>query len=247
MKNRKKYTIEEIDDLLFKYRKYGKKDYLLELFNAFSGYIAKYANFLKFGKFKPKDKDIICLIGMLNNKNSSESGTDAIRIIFQNYSYDDIKSDLGLLFLKNVKQFVKRENGPCFTGYLYNYFKFSVRDWIRKISSDVFNTLKIDFIPDIINDMKLDWMTDDELLYDDYDSYNNADEKSDKFENLCMSDKTDLTNFEKYILYLSYGKKMRDYEIADIIDVQPMQINRIKLGARQKLVDSEMDLNDFII
>jgi len=241
MKNRKKYTIEEIDDLLFKYRKYGKEEYLLELFNAFSGYVTKYANFLKFGYFKAKDKDIIGLIRMLSDKNNNKSGTDVIRMIFQNYSYDDIKGEMNLLFLKSIKQFVKKKNGPGFTGYLYNCFKFYVKRWIQKISSDVFNTLKIDFIPDIINDLKLDWMTDDEFLYE------NCDKKNDEFENLCMTDKTDLTNFEKYVLYLSYGRKMPDHKIANIIGNHQQSIWRIKFYAKKKLNDSKINLEDFII
>lgn len=216
------FTLKEVDILIQKYKKKPSKEISLELFKAFEGFILKYTHFLKYGSIKNNDKDLLGLAKLLDIKDFSNN---PIKKIFETWDLHDIFNELYLLFLKSINQFTKRKSGPYFTGYLYNYYKYMVKNWIQSISKDILNinkTIDIENIPEI---------GEEEIDIQEYD-------------NLCLTEKTSLTQFEKYILYLYYGKKMTEQEIGDLLGVVRVHIHRLKKKAKNKLLSSGIILDD---
>ena len=222
---KKLYTYDEINSLVTSYKNTGRKAYLAKLLKIFEGYIVKYTNFLKFGTFKRTDKDLIMLINMVEHSSSTPR---IIQKIFESYTYDDIFNEISIMFIKAVNAFKQKENGPGFTGYIYCYLKFMVKKKIKEISSDILNTLKVNF--------DTEYEFSDEVL-ENYES---------KIKNICFFDDEILNKFEKYILYLSYGKKISAREISKLLYTSRNKINNIKLISKNKLLNSGITINDFI-
>jgi DNA-directed RNA polymerase specialized sigma24 family protein len=230
----KQHTIKGIDKLLKKYRntKEGpeKNRSLKELLDSFEGFIIKYANFLSYGYYKKKDKDIISLISMLSfsrDKYSLDRTVELIHSILQSYTFDDIFSELQLKFIQCVNKYVKHEGGPSFTGFIYGYYKFTIKDWIDKLSEDALNKVHSP-------EFSEDYITDEQFP-----------EQLEVFDNLCFSDATELTNLQKYVLYLAYGRKLTDYSIGKIIGLCRGHVNDIKNKALHKLRNSNYTIDDF--
>ena len=216
------YTLEEIDKLINEYKDKHSKESSLELFKAFEGFILKYSYFLKYGKVKNNDKDLMGLVKILDIKDLSHN---PIKKIFENWDFHDIFNELYLLFLKCINQFTKKKKGPYFAGFLYNYYKFMVKEWIQSLSKDVLNavtTVDIENLPEI---------KEEEIDIQEYD-------------NICLTEKTSLTQFEKYILYLYYGKKQTESEISKLLGVGRVHVHRMKNKAKNKLLSSGIILDD---
>lgn len=222
------YTLQEIDDLINKYKKTYKQKYLSELFKAFEGFIVKYAYFLKYGKCHGTDRDLIGLKKLLTCK----GGDDPVFIItkiFEIWEYNDIINELNILFIKSVNIFTKRKEGPFFTGYLYNYYKYMVKEWIEKVSQDAMN---------YINRKNLDELNcNDQMFLQEKDI--------PKYENFCLTEKTVLTQLEKNILYLHYGKKISIANIAKMFGINRSYANLLKKTAKDKLMNSGITFDDF--
>ena len=200
-----------------------------EIIKEFSGYIHKFTIFLCNGKFSKKDRDINELLYILTSKNGNYYHTiEIIKSVLAHYTFEDVLSQLELLFLKCVKRYKKNENGPGFCGYIYSYYKFEIKQWFKHISKDALNTAKIIHI--------------DTTQYERYE-YNETDKE--KYENICFTDINIINNLEKYILYLSYGLNFTDQEISDLINIHRVRINNMKNSARKKLVNSEILMEDF--
>ena len=240
------YTIEEVDELIKKHKKYHDEESALELFKAFEGFILKYTYFLKNGHVKINDKDLMSLAGLLGIKNYQNN---PIKTMFDSWEIHDIFNELYLLFLICINQFVRRKEGPYFTGYLYNSYKYYVKDWISKLSEDILNTNKVYLISDLNSDIDIDENSDmfTSSKYREMENVVFEDKKVDtiKYDNICFTEKTTLTNFEKYILYLYYGKKIRDKEIAELLGIRRLHVNIIRNKAKRKLIGSGIILDDF--
>ena len=184
--NGKLYNVIEIDRLVKNYKRTKDSKVLNELINAFEGFIIKYANFIKYGRYNPSDTDIQGMMKILSSKNCNS--ITFLKSLFEKWEYNDILNELKCLFIKSVTQFTKRDKGPFFVGYLYQYYKYMIKSWIRYLSKDVLNNLGLETIP----------------------QHYQLEDKSDVqlYENICLSEKIKLNQLEKYILYLHYGKRI---------------------------------------
>jgi len=217
------YTTDEINVLVKKYKRGNHPEASLELFKAFEGYLIKYAHFIKYGSIKSTDKDLISLSCLLNiNKDKN----NAVMYIFETWEFQDIFNELYLLFLKCVNRFVKRDNGPSFVGFLYNYFKYTVKDWISYISKDALNNLNIE---------EFDGAT---IQQDCSFSYNT------EYDNICLSSRVILSQEEKYILHLHYGVKMSLKGIAKLLGISRSSVTSIRDKAIAKLKESGVILEN---
>jgi RNA polymerase sigma factor (sigma-70 family) len=217
------YTADEVDCLIADYKQFPSNVVSLEIYKAFEGFIAKYTNFLKYGTYRDNDADLKGLMRMLNITDVARS---PVHNIFASWSSDDIFNELYLLFLQCINKFVRRKNGPYFTGYLYAYYKFMVKTWISHLSQDVLNTVKMAEVDDMN-------VLEEELL----------DVK--EYENICLTEKSTLTQLEKLILHYHYGKRMSMNEIAELLDINRSYLNQLKNKAKDKLIDSGITLEDF--
>jgi len=217
------YTLQEVDDLIYEYKKTHNPKISLEIFKAFEGFIVKYAHFLKNGIYKKSDKDLMGLMRILNIKDTLNN---PIKAMFNTWSSDDIFNELYLLFLKSINQFTKRKEGPYFTGYIYNYYKYLIKDWITELSQDALNSVHTTHMEDAEN-----------LTLPEPDLT--------EYENICLTEKTTLTQDEKYILHLYYNKKMTMDEISKMIGYDRVYLTKLKNQAKEKLISSGMLLEDF--
>ena len=219
------YTLEEINVLVNKYRETEKNEYISEIFRAFEGFIYKYVHFLKFGKYKESDRDLIKLLGFFTGKH--ENPIYYIKKTFDSWEYEDVLNELNYLFIKMVHQFIQTKNTTSFTGFIYHHYKFIVKTLIQKTSKDVMNSmLKIEYLDEV------DFMESLE------------DPTPTKYENICLLKKTDLNQLEKYIIYLHYGKKISINTIAQMLGLDRSSINILKKQAKSKLISSGITLQD---
>jgi len=218
------YTPEEIDKLLFKYRNTGNNKYMAEILKAFDGFIYKYVRFLRFGHYKYTDKDIIHLISMLS-ASIPEKTVRYINNLFADMEFEDVLSEIRLMFMKSVKKFVKKKNGPYFAGYLYNYFKYDVKAHIKYLSKDAMYHVN--------KSVK--------------DTMKHETQETTAYQNICFSSTNCLTQLEKYILYLCYGKKMNGEQVGNMLGMARSSITVIKNKAKYKLIQAGMMFDDFEI
>lgn len=229
---RKLYTYKDIEELVIQYKE-GSREAAGELFKAFAGFIAKYANFLKFGILGRRDRDLSGLIHLLCPKgDSTKARLGLIREAIRSYEYEDIVGELNILFLKSVAQFKTVEsklggNIP-FAGYLYAYFKFMVKRWIDQRLVDVMNTVKLVELNDNEREMQ--------ILED-----------TKKFEIQFSGSRPALDNITRWILHLYYTKGLQDREIGKIIRVSGNWICGQRRAALKKLHDLGMDQVEDII
>lgn len=210
---RRIYTYTDIDKLVRRYRA-GDEAAIAELLAAFEGFIVKYANFLKHGYTARGDWDIQGLIKMLTPRMSLNMKWHAlngdvpgyrdrlvlIREAMQSYEYEDIVSELNVMFMESALQFRKRKDGPSFPGFLYSYFKFKVKRWIDKRMKDALNMANIATITEREENMQ--------MLEDTQD-----------FELHFSKAKPFLDAVTRWILHLYYCKSYTDAQIARMVGV----------------------------
>jgi RNA polymerase sigma factor (sigma-70 family) len=225
-----KYTLEEIDELVFKYQKTNDTESIKILLKLFERFIIKYVNFLKFGIVgKHYDSNIRQLFNMMVSTRAN-SDIGSINKIFQDIDVEDLIPELQMIFINNVKRFKKQKDGPNFTGYVYNYYKYSITEFFRKLSSDAMSHKAI--IPA--------YNTDDVDAPEDADSViENRIETKIEFENLCFSTTKKISQLEKYILYLTHEKDLSGIEIANLFNISPSSIDIIKRNAQKKIKRSK--------
>lgn len=230
--DRKIYTYADIEALVIRYKD-GDRDASGELFKAFSGFIAKYANFLKFGSIAKKDRDLQGLLRLLCPKGDNpKARMSIIREAIRSYEYEDVVGELNVLFLKSVAQFKTREsklggNVP-FAGYLYAYFKFMVKRWIDQRLVDVMNTVKLVELSEEEQEVQ--------MLEDTRD-----------FEIQFGRVRPALDGVTRWILHLYYAKGLQDREIGKIIRVSGNWICGQRRAAIRKLRDLGMDQAEDVI
>jgi RNA polymerase sigma factor (sigma-70 family) len=232
---RRIYTYTDIDKLVRRYRS-GDEAAIAELLSAFEGFIVKYANFLKHGYISRGDWDIQGLIKMLTPRMPPELKRRAlngeipsyrdrlslIREAMQSYEYEDIVSELNIMFMESALQFRKRKDGPSFTGFLYSYFKYKVKRWIDKRLKDVLNMANLATITEREENMQ--------MLED-----------TQEFELHFSKAKPFLDSVTRWILHLYYCKGYTDVEIAKIVGVTGKWICMQRRKAVKKMRELGVD------
>jgi len=214
---KKLYTTDEIQQLILKYKKSPSSDLYSKINDAFEGFIIKYAHFIKYN-IHSNDKDLNEFASILESYNILK----CIYNVFRTWDIEDIIGEFRIIFFECIKKY-KDLNGPKFTGYIYNYYKYDIFKWLKKQLDDVMNSA-------YINEVK-DTNIDNEII--------------DLYEHICISDKTPLTSIEKYILYLSYGKQLDDTSISKLLNISRQLVNNIKIKAKKTLIGSGITLEDF--
>ncbi len=215
-KDKKIYSYEDVDRMVQQY-KLGDRKAIEELFKAFEGFIAKYANFLKFGIYSRADRDLHGLIRMMCPKGDAvRSRLGLIQSALRSYDYEDIIGELNVMFMESALHFQKRKTGPHFSGYLYGYFKFKVKRWMDKTLVDVMNTVKIVELTE--EEEKV------QMLEDTKD-----------FEMTFSKAKPVLDSVTRWILHLYYYKGMQDKEIGKLVSVSGNWICSQRVTALKKL------------
>lgn len=226
MPPKKLYSYETIGELVLRYQA-GDMHAAGELFEAFGGFIAKYANFLKFGSVGGKDRDLHRLIRMLCPRGDDIRGRlGLIRQTLRSYEYEDIISELNILFLESVQRFRPRDSkiggAVPFPGYLYAYFKFKVKRWIDQKLIDIMNTVRVVELTEEEAEMQ--------MLED-----------TQEFERQFSRARPTLDSVTRWILHLYYHKGMQDRQIGALVRVSGNWICGQRRAAIKKLRDMGID------
>lgn len=116
----------------------------------FTKYAGKYFRMLRRGTFNFKDKDsrrfIQCfaadkelrekLVPYYQYKETIERTYELVNKIIHQLEPledEDLKQELSMLFLIQVGRYQKVEDHIDFSGYLYNSYRFSIKNWIKKL------------------------------------------------------------------------------------------------------------------
>lgn len=131
-------STKDMHNLIISWKNTPNKHLLEKILYNFEAYIEKYARMLKLNGYT--DKELTSFL-YLFGKDIYNTKLLLKQILFS-YSYSSIKTELTLIFIDVVKHYKYIQNGPMFPGYLRNYYKFKVKNWIDKISKNPLNKLQ---------------------------------------------------------------------------------------------------------
>jgi DNA-directed RNA polymerase specialized sigma24 family protein len=151
-------TYDEIDNIVINYKQLllsnTPEDYdaaskqLEQMINLFDGYIIKWVTILKGGNPNMSDKETISFIALIG-KNLQLSNIndviDKISSVFARRSYDELYSDILVLFIETITRFEKLPRAH-FTYYLTKVFYYKVYRLYLKQSTIISRENLIDHI-----------------------------------------------------------------------------------------------------
>lgn len=228
-------------------------------------YVGKYFKMLRRGVFNFKDKDsrafIRCfvadkelrdkLIPFYQYKETIERTYEVLnRIIKQLKAIDDedMKQDLRMLLLIQAQRYEKTKKSVDFNGYLYNSYRFAVKNWIQKLTKPSEPYMHMH----------------DELLGFAEDSFADEDSEIEVNEDLfaappmiemdeeignswvrgitCGEEFKDLTPLQRLIIKLHYHDGLTDGKIAEMMGIHINTIFRQRKKAGQIIEQTTEEL-----
>jgi DNA-directed RNA polymerase specialized sigma24 family protein len=149
---------DNIDELVFAFQD-GDQEAALELLKIYGGYpikkdlslyLGKFYKMLRYGKLDLDDRDSRLFISLfledplmgkeMRKAYQYKPTQQAARRKLQNLEHslrvmtdDDLKQELIAIFLKVAKKYKKVKKNVDFNGYLYNYYRFEVANFIKKL------------------------------------------------------------------------------------------------------------------
>lgn len=130
--------------------------------------------------------------------------------IFVDWDKEEIFNELFILLLKFIKQNPNSNN----IQYIYNQFKYEIKSWILSLQKDFLYH---------------------EERFLSYIDQNKEFNEVKNIPNFCLDSSYELTNDQRYILYLYYNNKLNLKEISAILQTDVSIISKIKQEAEKKL------------
>lgn len=248
---------EKVDELVFAYQRGedGAAEALLEMFagdDMRSRFIGKYIKLLKHEVFDLTDKDTRRFLQLymvdgrdaLVNRYQSREGKAAaaqtagmLARALHTYDEEELVQDLVMLFLTQAGRYEKQKKQVNFGGYLYNSFRFTVFNHLKKtvFKYDALNHPRRELLEEDMaytdgievserwfdcpegrfgdaEDLGLDWVTGD-----------------------CNYAFAELTQTERLILKLSYEDGKTDSEIAEQLGFHRNTVLKYRHQAKENL------------
>jgi DNA-directed RNA polymerase specialized sigma24 family protein len=239
-----------IDELVFEFQN-GNEEAALELLEIYGGhpkkkdlslYLGKYFKMLRYGKLDLKDRDSRKFISLFLDDSSMvkemrkayqyKPTQQAARRKLQNLEYslrsmsdDDLRQELVAIFLKVAKRYEKVKSTVDFNGYLYNYYRFEVANFIKKLLKPEELYVKH---PDRLVSIADDLLEDEDSMIELQESIllklpmMQIDEELDVnwVRGLtCGEEFKELTQLQRLILKLNYEDGWSDGKIADMMGI----------------------------
>lgn len=175
------------------------------IFKHYSDFLYKYVYLIKNISVKEDNGKFLKALKAFNTK-----------IIFQNWSLEELYNELFILLI----QFIKEYSGDQPVQYVGNLFKFYIIKWIYNLNKDIMNHsyLQIEQAFDI------------------------SQEENSK-NTFLLNNNFNLNNLEKYILFLFVEKKLSIEKISKIICADKSIIKNIKEEAKKK-IEEEMRIEN---
>lgn len=241
---------DNIDELVFEFQN-GSEEAALKLLEIYGGhpkkkdlnlYLGKYFKMLRYGKLDMKDRDSRLFISLfLDDENMRKEmrkayqykpTQQAARRKLQNLEYslrsmsdDDLRQELVAIFLKVAMRYEKVKEKVDFNGYLYNYYRYEVANFIKKLLQPEELYVKH---PDRLVRIADDLLGDDDSVIELQDSIllnlpmMQMDEELDInwVRGLtCGEEFKELTQLQRLILKLNYEDGWSDGKIADMMGI----------------------------
>lgn len=236
MKERKKYSLKEIDEIVLVYKSGGskeKRESLELLLDIFKPYFLKYVKLTKGGddnQYQNREaKEFLRLFISTkgtDRKSFSEVKRDIAKTL-ESYEHEDIYQEFVMIFISllNKYKIIPEVN---FMRYITRYFRWHLRNYIVRVSKDsLFKTIDLTALEDASDDIHgcLDYTFDkyvhdycalsqDDEPFNDHRIIKNGEitlEWVIKCDHFIFSK---LTYYQRYLLYLYYGKSQGAVAIA---------------------------------
>ena len=208
-------SLDDIELLVEEYKESTSQVALGKLIDAFSAYLTKWVNVLKWYHVNTGDSEIATFVGLFRCSSMIDL-RNLLDSTFKSCDDEELYNELVLLFIYTILQY--RNNGTTyFPGYLKSSFKYRVYRWTISKLSEMPHSISIDSIdeddiPRTSNNGSIDYdiLLDPEVLP-------------------CITSK------EKMVLYLRYVDGRTTDDIAKIYGCTSKNINNIISKARKKL------------
>jgi len=166
--------------LVMSWKNNPNKKTLEEILMRFDGYIEKYSRMLKANGYV--DRELTSFLYLFGR--DLENTKALLKQILFSYSYPTVKAELILIFINVMKHYKYMENGPMFPGYLKNYYKFKIKNWIDKLSKNPLNKF-------------FSWSLLEDSGKENYDKQKNPDIESIPIEN--KSEVLDIMHQDEFV------------------------------------------------
>jgi len=197
-----------------------KEQYLAqaEILKCFDSYLEKYTNLFHGSAADIRNYDTRCFLAMFltgrpKNNQTFTYQKQYIAHVLKNYSREDIKADLTVLFL-NVLAKYRIVEGVNALNPLTKVFRWRMKDWFNRKARDIFG--KVVYFADISHDL-----TESELEpsceFEEPDGFEiDIDWISNPSEDIYSGIYITLSPYERYLIYMVYkeGKPLADIAAA---------------------------------
>lgn len=229
---------EQVDQLVARYQR-GDEEAALSLLHMYGGedgtsqFLGKYIKLLKQEAFDLTDKDTRRFLqlymvegreALVNRYQSKEGKAAAAKTAamlskgLRHYPEEDLIQDLQMLFLQQAMRYRKQKKQVNFSGYLYNSFRFTVFNYLKKTVFK-FDVLNHPFLEQLDEEtMGEEGISiQDEWFYEERFFDTEEEELGLDWVNggRCNEAFQELTQLERLILKLAYEEKKTDTEIAE--------------------------------
>jgi DNA-directed RNA polymerase specialized sigma24 family protein len=239
-----------IDELVFAYQN-GSEEAAMELLEIYGGhpkkrdlslYLGKYFKMLRYGKLDLNDRDSRLFISLfledpcmrkeMRKAYQYKPTQQAARRKLQNLEHslrvmtdDDLRQELVAMFLKVAKKYKKVKKNVDFNGYLYNYYRFEVANFIKKLLQPDEMYVKH---PDRLIRIADDLLGDDDSVIELQDSILMNLPIMQMEEELdinwvrgftCGEEFKELSQLQRLIIKLNYEDGWSDGKIADMMGI----------------------------
>lgn len=278
MNKQKHEQHEHIDELVIRFQN-GDEDAGEEILRLFgchpaeemSAYVGKFYKMIRYGRFSFKDRDSRRFIAVFiadpeirqqlipfyqgaDAKVEVKKAVDNLTKMCKILEDEDLQQDLRMLLLQQAKRWKKTSKNIYFTGYLYNSYRFAVKNHIKSLfkSHEPFMHKPYQMDP-VCEELIMDTTSDinlDQIVFEDTPILELDDELGNSWVRglTCGEEFLDCTPLQRLILRLHYHEGYSDPKIANMTNLhintifkQRTKANKIVQATVQRLLDEGYD------
>jgi len=224
-----------------------KREALTKLVAAFDTYFWKYVHILRGEKVELFNRDtfgfyVLFLAGKEKNTASMLLVQNLIRQIGAKYEPNDLYNTFVMLFVSEVLNKYKIMKGINFTNYATKVFRYRLKDWCTKISKDPL--CRVTLFDDMVEEPSTDdYSIDYQLPPDELDLDIDLAWDANWIAGAKNPLYSDLTPYERYLLYLTYAEDLSIQEISKRLLQHKDTIWRHIVEIRKKIKDKVDERN----
>lgn len=243
MDGKRKDPHQDIDEIVKEYQQGNEfaGEELLRIFGchpqeSLSKYIGKYYDLLRYGKMDFGNKDLRRFVSLFiadsKTRNDlipfyqySETKSEVMKIVnmlnekFECIEDEDLVQDLRLLLLGQAKRYEKRGSKTNFLGYLYNSYRYAIKNYYSFLFEDMLFSERVDYEVDPENEEENEGIEiEDAWFFEDVYFENEKEELGFNWihNRTATYPFNQLSTYERTVLFLSYEKNMTDKDVSAV-------------------------------